>query len=212
MKAKKYPKISIASLIQRASDITNTCYHDKEDLLKVLLPWDRVEQLAELIPLLSEADSLYQLQLECNAVATAKLYEYIDECKKLRTKLRAAINTAFKLCGHKLKIPGMSQKREQCEIAQDLNDLAVVCQKNRESFSKVHFDFKLEERAVQACVKLSAEVADLALDRECVETREFTIRKKIYDELCQVATEICLYGNNAFCDKPERKRLYRPLR
>ncbi|HEX2956442.1 MAG TPA: hypothetical protein VHO70_06415 [Chitinispirillaceae bacterium] len=65
---------------------------------------------------------------------------------------------------------------------------------------------------MQAYLKLSAEVADLALDRECVETREFTIRKKIYDELCQVATEICLYGNNTFCDKPERKWPYRPLR
>lgn len=212
MKAKKYPKISIALLVQRANDITNACYNDKEELLSVLLPWEKVERLAELVPVLSEADALYQLQLECNSVATTKLYEYIDECKKLRSKIRAAINTAFKLCDLKVKIPGMSQKRERCEIAQDLNDLAVVCQKNRDSFSKVHFDFNLEERAVQACVKLSAEVAELALDRECVETKEFTARKKIYDELCKVATEICLYGNNAFCDKPERKRPYRPLR
>jgi hypothetical protein len=76
----------------------------------------------------------------------------------------------------------------------------------------VHFDFKLEASAAQASIQLSEELAELALERECVETSEFTIRKKIYDELCQVATEICLYGNNAFCDKPERKKPYRPLR
>jgi hypothetical protein len=212
MKNKEYPKISIAPLVQRANDIVTACYHDKEELLKVSLPWGKVERLAELVPALSDADALYQLQLECNAVATEKLYEYINECKKLRTTIRAAINTAFKLCGLKLKIPGMSQKREQCEIIQDLNDLAVACQKNQKQFSKVHFDFMLEERAAQACKQLSEAIANLALEREGVETREFTTRKKIYDELCQVATEICLYGNNAFCDKPERKNPYRPLR
>ncbi|HEX2956443.1 MAG TPA: hypothetical protein VHO70_06420 [Chitinispirillaceae bacterium] len=33
MKAKKYPKISIATLVQRANDITNACYNDKVELL-----------------------------------------------------------------------------------------------------------------------------------------------------------------------------------
>jgi hypothetical protein len=76
----------------------------------VLLPWEKVERLAELVPVLSDADALYQLQLEANSVATEKLYGYINECKKLRSTIRDAINTAFKLCGLKLKIPGMSQK------------------------------------------------------------------------------------------------------
>jgi len=55
MEKRKYPKISITALIQRANDIATACGYDKEELLAVMLPWEKVERLAEMVKELIDA-------------------------------------------------------------------------------------------------------------------------------------------------------------
>lgn len=212
MAKRKYPKISITSLIQRANDIATACRYDKEVLLTVMLPWEKVERLAELVKELIDAQVNYKLQLEDNRTATQNLKKLINECKKSRSLVRNRINNALKRAKVSFVIPAMSQKKARTAIAQDLNDLAVLCHQNRSTLSSVNFDFTLEEKAAQASKKLSDTAVEILLDREEIEFKEFEQRKAITHEIITLAREICCYGRDAFPDSPERRYPYRRIR
>jgi hypothetical protein len=79
MNKKKYPKISIASIVQRAQDLVVVCERDSSELKIVKLPWDHVLRLAVLVKECADAEALLQLKKESNVLATKRHKSFLKE-------------------------------------------------------------------------------------------------------------------------------------
>lgn len=121
-----YPKISIASIVQHANDIVFACRNDRSELEKAGLHWEDVEHLATLLVECSDADAQWRVQKENSVFTTAHQKKYLQECRTLRSRLAANIRDALKILGSDTKLPGYKEWWVQCDLVQDLNDLAAL--------------------------------------------------------------------------------------
>jgi hypothetical protein len=207
-----YPKICIASIVQHANDIVFACRNDRTELEKAGLHWEDVELLATLLVKCSEADADWQIQKGKSVSATTNHKKYLQECRNLRSRLAANIRDALKILELDIKLPGYKKWWVQCDLVQDLNDLAVMCRINHEQFAKTCFDFELAEKAAVTSKELSKSMADLIISRDYHLPQHQKHHTAIYKELYDLIKKVSLYGRKAFRDDPLRKKNYHSIK
>jgi hypothetical protein len=212
MKKQNYPKKNIPRIIQRSNDIVVACRNDKDELAEHGLSWEVVKELAEMVPLCSDTDVQYRLQKETISLATKHFKEYESACFRLRSDLWQAINDAFVLCGIKIQLQGVSQKKSRSALVQDLNDLAYISRLYREQFVKAHFNYALSEKAAHTARELDEKIVWLHIEREVLRCVDQPQRYAQIGELCKKMDTICKYGRRAFARNPIRRHAYREVK
>jgi hypothetical protein len=212
MNKKQYPKLNIALLIQRANDLVFVCRNDRLELETVGMRWELVEQIAVLLKECSDAEALWKLVKENNSHDRTRYRQYVLTCRKLRARLAENIRFVFKKSGSNAKLPVMWKKVLPEEIIQDLNDLACICNLNKELFTQFNFNFALANIAAIKSKELSERTASLQVECETAVSKQFSHRYTIYTELTSKIKEICSFGRIAFSEVPDRRKNYYAIR
>jgi hypothetical protein len=209
--ATDYPKMAVAALIQRASDVTVACCRDKKELCRAGLDWKDVTLLRGLLVKCADKEAEYQYKKEHDREVTAKMRERMAQCEKLRDQTARSVRRAFLSIDIAPEMPVFLRKRGGAEIVQDLSDIAVFCRMNAANLKRARFDFKLADEAAQTSKNLALELAEARYDKttpsELVEKRN-----RICRELYNLAVEVCDKGRKVFKDEPLRKNAYRSIK
>jgi hypothetical protein len=212
MQKQNYPKKNITRLIQRANDIVVACRNDKDELTEQGLSWDLVQELAELVPQCSDIDVQYRLQKETIILTTKDFKQYEKTCFKLRSDLWKAINDAFKFCGVRIQLCGVSQKKARTSLVQDLNDLAYISRIYNDQLKEVRFNFALSVKAARTAREFDEKYAFLYIEREALCCVVQPQRYLHISELFKKMNTICNYGRLAFKGDPVRRQSYRKIK
>jgi hypothetical protein len=203
-----YPKIAVATLIQRASDIVAACDRDRNELCEAGLDWKNVEKLAGLIVPCADIDAEYRYQKQTDREKTALARDRVVQCCKLRNTTVNAVRAAFTLAGIEATVPVFPRKQAGAGVVQDLSDIAMYCHLNAEKLKKTHFDFHMAEEAENAAKELSEALAENGYNKtnpsELLEKRN-----RLCKELYEAMVEICGLGRNVFRKDVLRKKAYR---
>lgn len=147
MNTRNYPKVNIASLIQRANDLITVCTRD----------FDYLKQYGLTKEMINELDRLF-VQSEQAFVDHAMCKDTLDEKQRLLTlrykeayKLRSDLAEHIKrlclLLNIELRLPSYSCRKQQADLVQDLHDLGTVCRTYKEQFIGQQFDTTLIDQA-----------------------------------------------------------------
>jgi hypothetical protein len=202
-----YPKINVAKLIQRASDLATACCRDKKELVKQGLDWNKAKIIGGLISTCSEKEAEYQLQKEKKADETARLLDYVKSCGMVYKEAVKSANRALCAVGTGIKAPGIRGARSRAELVQDLSDIAVFCRMHNKDLKKARFDFRLAEKAKRTAKELSEALAEAQL-RKRTPSKLVEERNRICSELYETGMEVCRIGRQAFKHDCLRKRDY----
>jgi hypothetical protein len=203
-----YPKIAVASLIQRASDIVAACRRDRKELCEAGLDWKNVEKLDSLIVPCADIDAEYRYKKQTDREKTALVHGRVAQCRELRNTTVKAVRTAFILAGIEATAPIFPRKQASSGVVQDLSDIAVFCQLNAEQLKKTHFDFRMADKAGRAAKELADALAEYAYNKtrpsELIEKRN-----RLCKELYEIMANICKIGKIIFEKDPLRRKAYR---
>lgn len=208
MDKKDYPKICIASFVQRANDLAFICYQDKPELQKAGLQWETVEQVAKLVKVCAKADANWRIEKRAMVRATEEHRAYIKECRKLRSRLAENIRGSMRQAGKKIVLSKLSWNNGIAVIIQDLNDLAVISERLRGYLVNYNFDFDLAYQAACKSKELAKASANLILQRNTLRSTYLEPRNLLIKELRNKMKEICFYARKAFSGAPQRRVNY----
>ena len=192
-----YPKMDVAALIQRASDIRTACRRDRKGLAKAGLDWKKVEAVDGLIRACSEKEAEYGLQKEAKARETARLLEYVQSCARLRRDAAESAGIALSNAGAGIKTPVVRGGRSRVDLVQDLSDIAVFCRIHADCLEKGRFDSGIVEKAERTVKELSGALAEAEL-RKRTPSAQLEERNKICRELYKKCMELCRLGRMVF--------------
>jgi hypothetical protein len=209
---KKYPKVAIGDLLQRANDLLTLCRRD----LDVLQHYGLTDKHTV------ELDSLMQKSIEITTAHSCLYHESISRtshCKSkmkeaiaLRAKLVRQLRTMISIAGIDLKIPSYSKRLYKEDIVQDLNDLATACELSRDALSGAGFNFFIVNEAREVSRSFSQAITDLEVFRTVQYAAMLRKRNDILLELEQSITTICRIGRTAFASQPAYCNQYYRLR
>jgi hypothetical protein len=203
-----YPKIAVATLIQRASDIVAACNRDRKELCEAGLDWKNVEKLAGLIAPCADMDAEYRYRKQTDREKTALVRDRVVQCCKLRNKTVNAVRAAFTLAGIEATVPVFPRKQAGAGVVQDLSDIAMYCHLNAEKLKKTHFDFQMAEEAENAAKELSEALAENGYNKTNP-SGLLEKRNRLCKELYEAMNDICKFGRLTFEKDPLRKKTYR---
>jgi hypothetical protein len=203
-----YPKISVVSLIQRASDVAAACTRDHKELNDAGLDWKKVENLESLIAPCSDIEAEYSYQKQQKKEKTAHMRKRMAQCLSLRDSTIKAARAAFILAGIKANVPSFPRKRSGASLIQDLSDIAAFCHLNADQLKKTPFDFNLAEKAAQTAKELSDELATYEYIKS--EPSKFLEkRNRTCKEIYKTMVDICGIGRHVFWNDPDRRKAYK---
>ncbi len=125
-KHSKIPKISVASLVQRGSDLAAICRRDRTYLQRSGLPWEHVVAMHKAALELAESDAVWRVENDRRLLLTHKMKKLVATAFMLQKMVVRRMRVANALSGLNLKIPSFSERRSQADIIQNLNDLSVL--------------------------------------------------------------------------------------
>lgn len=212
MSRKLYPQISIASLIQRANDIVVACRKDRSELEKAGLRWELVERASVLLKECSDTDAQLQIIKQDNKLLTAHFKRYLSQCRMMRNQLARQIRNAGVTLNVNFHLPQYKSHLSRADLVQDLNDLGVLCRKNRVLLEKTVFDFKLADQVSHKSKELAERIAEIEVDRSNTLTEQLLYRNALCKELYDLLKGICLIGRTTFMNDPQRIRFYQKIK
>jgi hypothetical protein len=202
-----YPKIAVASLIQRASDLVTACRRDEKELRMAGLDWKYVEMLGGSIAKCADKEAEYQYQKDKNTEETALLAEYVRSCEMLRRDVAEAARIAFSLAKAEVPLPRIRGARSRIDLVQDLSDIAVFCRIHEEPLKKGRFNFSLVDKAARTAKELSDRLAEAAFQKSTPSTL-LEERNRICRKMHEAAVEICRIGRKVFRHDRFMKKAY----
>jgi hypothetical protein len=203
-----YPKIAVATLIQRASDIVAACRRDRKELCDAGLDWKNVEKLSGLIAPCADIEAQYRNQKQNDREKTALVHDRVVKYRALRNTTVKAVRAAFVLAGIEAAVPVFPRKQAGAGVVQDLSDIATFCQLNAEQLKKTSFDFRMADKAGNSAKELAEALAENGYSK----TRPSELlekRNRICRELYEAMNDICKIGRLTFEKDPLRRKTYR---
>jgi hypothetical protein len=203
-----YPKIAVASLIQRASDIVAACRRDRKELCQAGLDWKSVEKLAALIVPCADIEAQYRSQKQNDREKTALVRDRVVQCRELRDATVKAVRVAFISAGIEATVPVFLRNQAAAGVVQDLCDIAMFCHLNVEQLKKTRFDFRIADEAGKAAKELAETLAENSYNK----TRPSELlekRNQLCKELYENMADICAIGRQTFEKDPLRRKTYR---
>lgn len=206
MNPKNYPKVNIASLLQRANDLITVCTHDKEYLKQYGLTDTMVDELDRLFVLSEQAfvdHAMCRDTLKEKQRGLAKCYK---EVYILRSSLAEHIKRLCLLLNIEFKLPSYSSRKQQADLVQDLHDLATVCMKYKGQFVQQQFDPSLIDQAFTLSEMLSQAIVDVTVYRESDLADALQKRNELFIQTRQLMLTICVIGRNAYNNNPAARK------
>jgi hypothetical protein len=206
-----YPKISVTSLVQRASDLGVLCRRDRAELERAGLSWPAAEELHAAMNACVDTDVRWLLTRESGKAATYELGLYVRRCRKLRSDCTTAIRNALQAAHATIACPSFRESRTRPGLVQDLSDIAVYCRINRPTLEQGNFNFSLAETAAATVSQLATALARVQVDRES-ERENLDARNAAHRKLYRDVLAICRIGRDAFKNDPGNRRNYRTVK
>lgn len=193
--------------IQEASDLYHWAGRDKEALITAGLEWEWVEDLPARFGALVHAQAIWVTEKNTKAEALEKWKKESDEAYQLRISLRDHFRFAFRNHVNVKKRIGPIQKGH-AGVIQELNDLSVLGNKQKELLQAINFDFSLLDRAAELSKELAA-LLPLAMNYSSAYKDAKKIRDLAYTHLKEAVDEIREHGRFVFRDQRDRFMGYR---
>jgi predicted DNA-binding protein YlxM (UPF0122 family) len=206
MNTKNYPKINIASLLQRANDLITVCSRDKEYLKQYGLTDAMIDELDRLFV---ESEQAFVDHVMCRDTLDEKqrtLALRYKEAYTLRSSLAEHIKRLCVLLNIEFKLPSYSCRKQQADLVQDLHDLATVCRTYKEQFTGHQFDPTLIDQALTLSETLSQAIVDVTVFRESVLAEALQKRNELFIQTRQLMLTICVIGRNAYNNNSEARK------
>jgi predicted DNA-binding protein YlxM (UPF0122 family) len=206
MNPKNYPKVNIASLLQRANDLITVCSRDKEYLQRYGLTDSMITELDRLFVQSEQAFVDHAMCRDTLDEKQCSLAHYYKEAYILRSNLAEHIKRLCRLLHIEFKLPSYSSRKQQADLVQDLHDLATVCRTYKEQFISQQFDPTLIDHAFTLSEMLSHVIVDVTVYRESVLADALQKRNEIFIQTRQLMLTICVIGRNAYNDNPDARK------
>lgn len=201
--------IPISVYLQEASNLCKWCRQDRDPLIAKGLDWELVTDLPIRLGALAEAESSWSVNRMSKGDAAKKWTETSSEAYKLRDKLLHEFRFAFRdkpaFVENLNRIP---KNESHAGMIQDLNNLRVIGENNRELLTAVNFDHTLLEQVEQLSQQLSTLYAQSIREANGYDNARI-IRDQAYTHLKEAVDRIYRFGQHLFLNDPHRKRGYR---
>jgi len=205
-----YPSnIPVEVYMQEAEDLFHWATPDTEKLLQAGLPEYFLNDLPIRTGACREAHSLWKNKRDSKDDQSARWDIESHKAHELHSDLIRAFNRAFRkrsdLLNSVSKIP---DGNKQANLIQELNDLAVLGNANRELLQTIHFDMELLEQSSTMADEL-ANLLAMVHSSKSGKKEAFLIRNKAFTHLKEAVDEVQDAGKYAFCKDENRLKGYR---
>jgi hypothetical protein len=206
MTPKNYPKVNIASLMQRANDLITVCTREKEHLKRYGLTDAMLDELDRLFV---QSEQAFVDHAMCKDTLTEKqraLDLRSKEAYRLRSALAKHIRRAGKLLRIDISLPSYIKRKQQADLVQDLHDLATLARTQKELFRQKQFDISLIDQAFTLSDSLSQCIIDVTVYRGSTLEDAMRQRNALFNQMRQLMIDLCVIGRDAYSDNPEARK------
>ncbi|MCP5104721.1 MAG: hypothetical protein GY950_15155 [bacterium] len=201
--------IPVDVYIQEAKNLYQWARADLEALTAAGLSPELVEDLPIRLGALSKAEALWYVRHTSGSEAAHQWAAQLPPAVDLRKQLLHDFRFAFrKHPDLSAALGGIGKGRSFAALIQDLSDLGVIGESNRELLAVIAFDMSLIDRAAQVADEMSRLLAQRTTDRLRYNEAK-KIRDQAYTHLKGAVDDIREYGRFVFRRDKERLSGYR---
>ncbi len=201
--------IPVGTYIQESQALLLWVREDKRTLTDMGFHWEWVEDLPVRINTLVEAEAILDNSKNSQPESLKEWTQKAPEAQKLRDTLLNTFRFAFR------KHPGLLRNTKNIakgntysDMIQDLNDLSVLGNANKELLEAVRMDMSLLDEAARTSDEMGSLYADAVLAQRG-KSNHREIRDRAYTHLKKAVDEIRAYGKFVFRENKERAAGYR---
>lgn len=204
----KQPNMPIGEAVQEAENLSAWAEEDKAALTKAGLDWALVEDLPIRAGACRYAQSIWARESQSREEAQQEWKEKSPEAFALRDELLHHFTFAFRKRPDLItRVQAIREGGSSADMLQDLSDLNVLGQENKDLLKAIGLDLKLLNTAAQTADELSALLAkangEVSEDDDAKELRDraYTYMKLAVDEIRNT-------GQYVFWRDEDRKKGY----